>query len=545
MGFQLPPFSVVLLATTALVAGSAYVGWQHREMPGTVPFVVFMLFVALWSGTYGVQLLFTSLGAQLFWDNVQYPGGLLTPISFFVFALYYTGREHYLTRTRLVALGAIPVLTSLAVWIPGARALVRVEARMASVGPYAVAHIDHGPLFDVAVIYSYLVVVAGLGLLIYTTFQARELYRKQTALVTLSAVVPVAGSVVTYVLDLTVIDYTPVGMAVFGVVFAVALTRYQLLDVYPVPRNQILQHVDKGIIATDPEGRIIDINPAAAELLRVEGVVGRRLADIDAPQADDIAALADGASTELVVENSEKRFYRCDRSTLASTGGFGDTRVYTFTDITDRRRRQHELEAKNERLDSFAEVLSHDLRNPLSVASGATELAERDPESDHFEKVHTAHDRMGEIIDDMLMLARSGQSVADPEVVDIGTVAERAWSLVQTHDASLTVADTGDVRADPQRLQQLFENLFRNAVEHGGNSVAVRVGTAEWGFYVADDGPGIPPEKRESVFTSGVSMDTDGAGVGLAVVSAVVEGHDWSVSVTDSEDGGARFEIRT
>mgnify|MGYP002762316152 FL=1 len=127
-----------------------------------------------------------------------------------------------------------------------------------SAGPTVVAHIDYGPLFGVSVVYSYLVVLGGLGLLIHTTFRARQRYRKQTALVALSAVVPLTGSVVTYVLDLTVIDYTPVGMAVFGVVFAVALTRYQLLDVYPVPRSEILQHVDKGIVATDPDGRIID-----------------------------------------------------------------------------------------------------------------------------------------------------------------------------------------------------------------------------------------------------------------------------------------------
>jgi signal transduction histidine kinase len=71
----------------------------------------------------------------------------------------------------------------------------------------------------------------------------------------------------------------------------------------------------------------------------------------------------------------------------------------------------------------------------------------------------------------------------------------------------------------------------------------VRVGTFDGGFYVEDDGPGIPKEKRETVLQAGYSSDADGTGFGLAIVKEIVEAHGWEIRVTESEEGGARFEI--
>jgi signal transduction histidine kinase len=542
---QLPVYSLLLFGATGVIVLSAYIGWQHQEMPGAVPFVVFMCWAAEWALTYGMQLLYESLSTQLLWTYLQYPGGLLTSVTFGVFVVYYTGRDHLVTRTRLAALGALPVFTSAVVWIPELRWLVYREAELVTVNDFVIADITHGPLFSVSVAYSYLVVLAGLGLLTLTTLRTRQLYQKQTALVTVAAAVPLLGGAVSYVFDLTVIDYTPVGLAVFGLSFAVALTRYQLLEVYPVPRNQIINHIDNGVVVTDAQDRIVDINPAAERLLGVDDAVGRKLTALSSTVARTVAELEPGATTAVESPGDERRYFDCAKSTLVASGGFGETYLYIFTDITAQRRRQLELEAKNERLDEFAQVISHDLRNPLSVAAGSAELAEAEPKEEYFTRIHRAHDRIDELIDGMLTLARSGDAVAETEPTDIESVARAAWSLVDTEDATLTVAATDTVRADRQRLQQLFENLFRNAVEHGGDGVTVSVGQTADGFFVADDGPGIPPDISDSLFTSGVSAAADGTGVGLAIVRAVADGHGWDVTVGESDAGGARFDIRT
>ncbi|WP_380680206.1 PAS domain S-box protein [Salinigranum sp. GCM10025319] len=229
------------------------------------------------------------------------------------------------------------------------------------------------------------------------------------------------------------------------------------------------------------------------------------------------------------------------------------------------RARERELTAQNDRLEEFASIVSHDLRNPLNVAQGRLELATDECESEHLADVTNALDRMEALIEDLLTLAREGDRVREAETVDLAELARTCWQYVETGEATL-VADTDrTVRADRSRLQQLFENLFRNSVEHGSTSrqsdggahgdsassqavarspgVTVRVGDTETGFYVEDDGPGIPPEERESALEAGYSTVPDGTGFGLSIVQQVADTHGWDVRITDAVGGGARIEV--
>ncbi|WP_458207699.1 PAS domain S-box protein [Haladaptatus sp. NG-SE-30] len=229
-------------------------------------------------------------------------------------------------------------------------------------------------------------------------------------------------------------------------------------------------------------------------------------------------------------------------------------------DVTERKQRKQELKRQNERLEEFASVVSHDLRNPLNVAQGHLELARERGDEHHFDKTRNALGRMGSLIGDLLTLARQGLVVSDTEPVELTTVVRQAWTNADTQESTLIVDSLGTVRADRGRLQELFENLFRNAIEHAGSTTTVHVGklddasgnkemngsTDEFvsGFYVEDDGPGIPPEERESVFEYGHTTAKNGSGLGLSIVDGIAEAHGWSVSVCEGRDGGACFEIR-
>ncbi|WP_436908227.1 PAS domain-containing sensor histidine kinase [Halosimplex marinum] len=214
-------------------------------------------------------------------------------------------------------------------------------------------------------------------------------------------------------------------------------------------------------------------------------------------------------------------------------------------DITDRKRRERELDRQNERLEEFAGILSHDLRNPLNVAEGRLDRYRQTGDESELDAVAEMHDRMGTIIDDVLDYAREGSRVEETEWFDGATVAARAWGSVDTGVATLEQDWAYAVEADPDRLARLFENCFRNGVEHGGSDVTVRVGTLdeEAGFYVEDDGPGIPEDVRGEVFDRGVTTDDDGTGFGLAIVREIAEAHGWEVAATESDAGGARFEF--
>jgi len=217
--------------------------------------------------------------------------------------------------------------------------------------------------------------------------------------------------------------------------------------------------------------------------------------------------------------------------------------VETALDQLTQRRR---LRRQNERLEAFAGIVSHDLRNPLAVAKSAIEVArDQGAEADALDQVETAHERMETLIDDLLTLAETGQDL-DPDALEpitLSTVAEAAWTTVAADDAGLVVVDDGTVIADASRLRQLLENLCANSVEHGHSPVTVRIGTCSEGFYVEDDGPGIDPADRDAVFDPGHSGRTDGTGLGLRIVRTVADAHGWAISLGESDDGGARFEF--
>lgn len=242
-------------------------------------------------------------------------------------------------------------------------------------------------------------------------------------------------------------------------------------------------------------------------------------------------------------------------------------------DITEQKERERRLRVQNERLESFASVVSHDLQGPLTVAQGHLELAQQEVTSDHLDSIDSAHERMQTLIDDILTLARDGREATTTEPVSLQTAASACWETIGTENGTLVTDTDSVVVADPRRLQRLLENLFRNSVTHAStpslsrmqensveqgsagssmqsdsaddDGVTVTVGDIDDanGFYVADDGPGIPEDERDTVFEAGYSTASEGTGFGLAIVTDIAAVHGWDVSVTDSESGGARFEI--
>lgn len=217
--------------------------------------------------------------------------------------------------------------------------------------------------------------------------------------------------------------------------------------------------------------------------------------------------------------------------------------IAVILDITEQRKFEQRLRRQNDRLEKFASIVSHDLRNPLNVVSGSLELAGETGAPEHFERGRRAIDRMEHLIDDLLTLARHGEVVSEMEPVDLAGLAEACWRNVETRDASISIETDAVIQADESRLQQLLENLIRNAVEHGGDGVSVTIGDLDGGFVVEDDGPGIPSDVRKKVFESGYSTSDTGTGFGLAIVHEIAEAHEWTVNITDARDGGARFEI--
>ena len=338
----------------------------------------------------------------------------------------------------------------------------------------------------------------------------------------------------------------------------------------------ILNEVLDAAYVLDEEGRYTFVNDRLAEaysadpaeLVGTESWTHNYVATEFGPGAFE--ALVNGERTELRLETeldlSEHGSSVIDvrLTRLPQTGDFEGI-VGIGRDVTAQKRREERLQRQNERLERFAGAVSHDLRTPLEVARGRVELARDECDSDHLSTVSDAIDRMNELIDDILTLAQEGDSVRETDPIDLGALCSDCWENVEAPDATLDLEAGPTIAADRQRLRRLLENLFRNAVEHGSTSsrpeaddavehgstdsedgepeVTITVGDLEDGFYVADDGPGIPADERADVFDRGYSTAEEGTGFGLAIVREIVDAHGWSVRAAESTEGGARFEI--
>lgn len=206
------------------------------------------------------------------------------------------------------------------------------------------------------------------------------------------------------------------------------------------------------------------------------------------------------------------------------------------------REKTTQLEQQNEKLDEFVSVVSHDLRNPVQSLQTSLELAEQTGNNEDFERCKRSVDRIEGLLEDLLALARNDGEI-EPTTLSLEELKTHATQNVDVNEDAVRVDESCLIEADRSRCLQLFENLIDNAVEHGGDDVTVRIGALDGGFYIEDDGSGIPESERENVFDHGYSGSSGGTGFGLAIVKRVVEDHDWEISITESDDGGARFEV--
>ncbi|WP_436347572.1 PAS domain S-box protein [Natronorubrum sp. FCH18a] len=310
--------------------------------------------------------------------------------------------------------------------------------------------------------------------------------------------------------------------------------------------ERLVETAGDGMYVLDEQGHFMTVNDALTEMTGYsrEGLLGEHASivfdrdDIEAGEAKIRSLLASETGTdtlELSLEAKTGDRIPCEVqiAVLVHDGEYLGS-VGVIRDITERKRSERKLREQNERLDAFARIVSHDLRNPLSVAQGYLDLLEETGSLEHAANVRDGLDRMESIVEDVLAIARD------------------AWEYVSTADASLSVAETVGLEADRSRLLRLLENLFRNAVEHGGPGITVRIGlldsngetgTEPRGFFVEDDGAGLPDELRGELFDPSVSSSSDGLGIGLWVVREVATGHGWSVTAAESEAEGARFEF--
>jgi len=515
--------------------------WQYRYRPAFRWLLIGLCAIGVWTVARGVALFSNGPRVTVLFTQIVVFSMTLAAICWFLLAVESVFREP-VPETVFAALLSVPLVTQfLGLLEP------RLLYRRGYVDDRGVLYNELGPwlAFDLHVF------APGLALAAVCLWVGRALTgRRQQRL---TATVLVVGTLLLVVppalhavgLAPEAVEATPVGFFFTGALFLHAF-RWQTVRRFQLGpgRDRAFDRVDEAICILEENGRIIDANSQFETAFDTGRLLGAGVATV-LPDADGLGEAIRRGVTDWSVTfapGDGERYFDLQLSRIEyGTGAHGYTVV--LSDVTELKRRARQLRRQNQRLDRFTSVVSHDIRNPLSVASGHLELLKQETDSDHVESIDGALGRIDTLIEETLTLARQGRTVAETEAVALGRVCERCWARVETGGATLTVVEDCSFRADPGRVEQVFENLFRNAVEHCHDEVVVTVGRLDGGFYIADDGSGIPADERETVFDFGYTSVADGTGYGLAIVERIASAHGWDVTVSTSEFGGTQFEF--
>ncbi len=569
------PVVMLGILSTALAILIAGITWQQRQTAGARTYTLLMITLAVWSSLYIGQLLAPTVATKRPWFIVRHAISPLFAISFWVFAAQYTDHRDLLTRRFLVPIVTVGLgFIVLILRNPGE--LYWSAFALDSMGPLPLLEPSLGPLFWLNAVYIFGLV--GTAHIVIVSMWKRTFASYRSPLLVLSIVGTIEFSLSLLFLSehtslLPALNPWPnVQLITYGATISALPIGWSyvndfLFDIQPLAHQAVIESMDDAVYIIDQEGVIRYVNPPGNRLL------GRPPdADVPTDTAAEVFAAhptllscyeqsvaGDAIDDDTILNcdiDGEQRFYDLEASTITNTTREYVGVVVVGRDITAERRqriqlqdRTAQLERQNERLDQFGQYVSHDLRNPIQVASGYVELARETEDLSRLDDIDRAIHRMSEMVEDLRELTTVDRDTIDEEQVAVATAANTAWAHVDTRDATLATPNNATILADSDYLLHVFENLFRNAIEHGcpddttAAPLTVTVGPLDDGFFIADDGVGIPEAERDSVLEHGYTTTDEGTGLGMSIVRTIADAHEWSVTVTESETGGACFEF--
>ena len=565
MAYQLTLW-VFLSAGTCLfslsLAAFGVVNYRDQsDCPEIQAFIALMSALAVTEFGVAMSYLFLTPEIQLLWANIVNSVGLFgTAYALLWFALAYAGHERFINRWTLGFVGLHTIINVIiAVLAPE---FLYEAGGLTTLGPVTVAGltIERWQFLDRTLkfpfrlfqLYMYSLVIVSSGILVRYIVQTKSRLAWGQILVLLFGIgVPVGYNTLLFAgITSPAVNFTTQSLVVMSGAFAVAVFRYRLLEPAPVGRRHLVETMDDPVAMVDNDGRVVDCNPAARALVGApEQWRGMHAETFFGPLAESMSWADNRLPTATELTTDGERSFHVQVSRIRSDDNSTLGRVVVFRDTTEQNRRRRRLEEQNEQLDQFRSVLSHDLRNPLNVASGNVTLLKDEYDDDRLGTVDGALQRMEQIVEETLQLARHGTRVTNPEPVALDPLVEDCWTMVDADGAMLEQVDTPTVLGDPEQLRTLFENLLRNAVDHNETPPTIRVGTLDsprddsGGFFIEDTGAGIPPKTREKMLEHGYSTRDDGTGFGLSIAQEIVEAHGWSMRIRESDEGGARFEV--
>ena len=385
--FDYTPYLLPPLLGGVGAAVMAVYAWTRHTRTARL-FALFSLAGAVWAWGFALSVAGADLPTKLWWAQVQQIGVVAAPVAWVLFAFQYTGREKWLTQRSVALTMLLPAVTLAVVFSNSRLGFMWRSASLDLSGPFLSLRLVPGPLYLAHVAYAYALYLVGSFIVLLSIVRAPQLYRQQSRTLLLGMFLPWAGSLV----DLMGLSrlpnwqVAPMAFAFSALVVAWGVLRYQLLDLVPVARDTLVDASGDGLIVLDVRNRVVDINPAARQILeqRDDTAVGQPAARVIAFRPDlfgpDAPARAERAEVVLGPEGS-RRDYDLYVSLLTDARGQVTGRLIALRDITEHKRIEGELRAQRKLFADLVAVaratsgdtnLQDTLQNVLNVAATLT-----------------------------------------------------------------------------------------------------------------------------------------------------------------------------
>jgi PAS domain S-box-containing protein len=340
----------ILLRTALFVVevtsiGLAGYALRRRAVPGGIFFALLSIAAALWSFAYYLEISQPEISQKWFWFQVKYIAVSMTAVFLLVYVLQYTGRTSWLTPVTWLALMIIPVLTLVLVWVKPLNHLFVSEAYITLSGPIPLMTFKREFGYQLSGIYDLVLAFGAANLLVIQYRRSPQIYRRQILALLVGIALPSIGGVLSYLAfpPLADIDTGPIFFSLSLPLLAFGTFRYRLLDLVPFAREAVLESMDDGVIVLDRQFRVVDLNPAARKILRidVEDITDKPVEEIVVgwPAMRGILLDAELHSAEVALQrDGEQRFYEARKSSLQAQHSHSEGWLVILRDITERNR---------------------------------------------------------------------------------------------------------------------------------------------------------------------------------------------------------------
>ncbi|MDS0295533.1 sensor histidine kinase [Halogeometricum luteum] len=568
--WQQTPYAYPTLLAALLSVFLGVYALSYRSRNGRTPvltaFICAAAALSLWSGFSAVKLLSTDPAVKLLAYRLLYVGA--APIGAFslLFALSYTDRDEWLRPPAVAAMLSVPALYVGLVFANPAGLAIE-GTRLVETGGLLVLRVDVGPAHVLLqLLYNAALSLVALAIVGVEAFRLGREYVPQASLLGLGIGAPllVVGATYAGIPPFTAdhVNFVPASTAVTAAALGVALFRYRLLDLPPIAYTTALEASPDGVLVVDGTGRVVHANdPGERFFAAGGGAVGDAFeagfpeVDLEKPETDTVRV---GGESGDGSDGSDVRFLSVRTQTLDRRGQHVGW-VVVLRDVTALQERKHAIEEQNERLRLLNQIVRHDIRNDMSVVLGNAHLLESLVDGEEartrLETIVRNGEHAVELTETMRGLMQTMlDDASDLEAVSLREVLRREVDSARAgdDDCALRVSeDLPDVQvlAD-EALGTVFRNLLTNGIRHSdAERPSVTVSASDEGdavvVAVADDGPGIPPERREEIFGRGSKgLESPGTGIGLYLVETLVSGYGGEVWVEDNDPRGSVFLVR-